>query len=353
MTRSLRYEPGLVGLRGVVIITVMLFHGYPWRLPGGWVGVDVFFVLSGYLITRLLAEERAATGQIDFLSFYMRRMLRLTPALWAVLLFVSVIFAVGWIGKPAILGVAFSGLYVSNVAAALRWAPENPLSHTWSLSTEEQFYIVWPLVYFFTAKAKPLYAVIAALIAATGWKIYLSLHGVGNDRIYFPPDTHIDPLLVGCGLALLNLSDRTKALIAKSWPVALLGLLAIVFFTPIVNGPMAWLFLPAGVASAILLVAGEAGALKRALSWRPLVFTGKISYGLYLWHYPLNFLVKRHWPHVEPVIPLATSYLVATLSYFTIEAYFRSFRHRFEVGNANEARAAQMEGVPVRVNVAR
>ena len=151
---QMRYEPSLDGLRAFSILSVVIYHLSEDSLPGGWSGVDTFFVLSGYLITRLLAGELVMNGEIQFLQFYIRRALRLGPALVCLLAFVVLLVLI-FRDLNLLRAAALSLIYMMNWNRAFDWFPPTLLGHTWSLSMEEQFYLLWPGLFSFVYNRRP------------------------------------------------------------------------------------------------------------------------------------------------------------------------------------------------------
>src|SRR5262245_21094061 len=203
----LGYKPELDGLRAVAVMSVLLMHG---GMPGfhwGYIGVDLFFVLSGYLITSILLREQLRTGQISLLSFYQRRALRLFPAL-AVLCIVFLAYAFFVLRDPTqgLREIVVVALYLSNWTRAAGLNFPEWLGHTWSLAIEEQFYLLWPLVLLaISAARRPiplLLAVAGAIVAVSCWRLTLVMHGASTDRLYNGTDTRADALLMGVALAL-------------------------------------------------------------------------------------------------------------------------------------------------------
>ena len=312
----LGYIPALDGLRGIAIAIVVAYHAYGWPY-GGWLGVDLFFVLSGFLITTLLLEERAATGAIHLRAFYVRRARRLLPAL-AVLLSAYLAISAAR-GVDALGTVARWGLYTGNVYEAF-WPGAAQhlvgLNHLWSLAQEEQFYLAWPVALLLVRRARNPALVLALLVAAlVVYRDVLVLHGASDARIYFAPDTHVDGLLLGAALAFHRqrraFSVKRLHLVAAAW-IALL----IVALIPAV-GITEVVFLPVfEVAMVVLVAAAVDGSLRLP---RPLVWLGGISYSLYLWHFVV--LWAFHWHH--PLLAVAASALAAYASTMWIERPFR------------------------------
>jgi peptidoglycan/LPS O-acetylase OafA/YrhL len=317
----LGYIPALDGLRGVAIVLVIACHYFRFPLDGGPVGVGLFFVLSGFLITTLLLEERADSGGVRIGRFYARRARRLLPAL-AVLLVVYLVVR-GAKGEDGVAVAAAAGLYVGNVVQA--FGVDDVLSgtclaHLWSLAQEEQFYLVWPFLLLLGLRARRVLLWLSlALAALIVYRAALTLGGASAARLYYAPDTRADALLAGAVLAVW----RHRGGLSVAEPVALAGF-TVVFFGLFVNPwAHAWSIwqAPLIVAGSAALVAASCGSTQMAalLSSRPLVGIGKVSYSLYLWHVPIfcAFGYRR------PELALPAAALVAALSYRYVEQPFR------------------------------
>ena len=273
------YRPELDGIRGLAILLVLAQHiNLPRSALAGMVGVNLFFVLSGYLITSLLIKEQDATGRIDLRRFYERRVRRLIPALVAVLIATGALMAImGRLGDylgPA----AVSFFYVSDIAKAIGY-DLGYVGHTWSLAMEEQFYLLWPALLIFTPRRFLAPIAIGGILLAVVLQLALV---PDNVLAHFRPDVRADAILWGCLIALIPVA-------VPRWAAAASGIgLVVVSFT------FLW---PAGIAlSSILsalLIAG-ASQLAPVLSARPLVRVGQISYGMYLWHaIPVGLLERQ------------------------------------------------------------
>jgi len=319
MVRPLGHLPALDGLRGIAIAIVVAYHLWGWP-RGGWLGVDLFFVLSGFLITTLLLEEHAQTGKIRLSAFYLRRARRLLPAL-AVLLFAYLLFN-ALRGTDALGLVARWGLYTANIYEAYWPAHASHLvglNHLWSLAEEEQFYLVWPLALLGAARmrnpARFLALVAGALIL---YRAGLVLDGAVSSRLYFAPDTHSDGLVLGSALAF---AWRSKELVVPKWLVAVAAVSCVpivVFENPSATTQL--LMLPIfEVASLILVAAAVVGTIRLP---RPLVWLGGISYSLYLWHNFILWTFNRH----HQILVLAISLVAAYASTRWIERPFRRKR---------------------------
>jgi peptidoglycan/LPS O-acetylase OafA/YrhL len=294
------YRPDIDGLRAVSILLVVGYHAQPWLVPGGFIGVDIFFVISGFLITRIILS-RIKTNTFSFMEFYARRIRRIFPALIVVL---AVTYLIGWfvllpdgfsmLGKSIAAGVAFvSNLF--QLGQAGYFAPdatENPLLHLWSLGIEEQFYIFWPpaLLIMFGSKRHRIWM---AVIAAASFGVSLMIFFGYKDWSFYSPISRAWELLAG-GIVANDYTEAWERKIRRFAQLenllAVLGIAAIIFAAITLNkeslfpGPYA--LLP--VLGAVLIILSPNSWVNRTfLSNRQMVLIGLISYPLYLWHWPL------------------------------------------------------------------
>lgn len=315
--KRLGYVPALDGLRAIAVALVVAFHYTGGAIPlGGGYGVDLFFVLSGFLITTLLLEEREANGRIRLGGFYLRRARRLFPALAALLCAYLIYNAI--LGRNALATVGDYGLYFGNIYFVVSHQADNTgLGHLWSLAEEEQFYFVWPLLLLLIARAKrPAYWIGALIVALIAYRTMLAMNGASMHRLYRAPDTHSEGLLLGAGLAFL----RRAGFQAGEWAGKLGLALALV---PVIVGN--WLIgLPVFELGAVLLVAAAVGdtEIANGLSVRPLVWLGRMSYSLYLWHFPVLWAIGAN----RPLLALPAGLGCAWLSYWFVEQPLRGRR---------------------------
>jgi peptidoglycan/LPS O-acetylase OafA/YrhL len=336
------YRPDIDGLRGIAILGVVLYHLEIGPLHGGFVGVDVFFVISGFLITNIIQRE-IATGTFSFRRFYERRIRRIFPAFFAVLLFTLVasvslflpsdLFA---LGKTSLATL----LFASNV---LFWrtsgyfdvsAELNPLLHTWSLAVEEQFYIGLPIVLLLVARLAPRrLRLIIGVIAIISLAACVTLQGRHSTATFYLSPFRAWELSVGALLAVGAMPAWRALALRQGLAIVALILLALslTLTTPGPTFPGWQALLPVG-ATAMLIHAGTSGdsVARQTLSFGPLVFVGRISYSLYLWYLPLLTLT-RYGRAFEPIgswnwAVLAASITGATITYHLVEQPFRARR---------------------------
>lgn len=308
--QSLRFEPGLEGLRGLAVLGVLVFHGgFTWA-TGGFLGVSTFFTLSGFLITSLLIKEHASTGTISLRSFWGRRFRRLLPASLVCLAGVVLLFApfVAVASQLATLrGDVFGALaYVANwhfiwsdQSYQALFAAPSPVLHFWSLAIEEQFYVIFPLfmtllLVRWASRRSVLLWVLAALAVLSTVEMAWLYDPANNSRVYYGTDTRAAELLAGAVLAVL-LVDRT--LVSRAWRTIAVGAgcLALVAVGWLWYGTQqvdSWLYrggfaVYAVLTCLIIVAATQAGVVKVVLSLPVLRWLGRISYAAYLFHWPI------------------------------------------------------------------
>ena len=352
------YLPGLDGLRAVAVLGVLLYHAdVPW-MPGGFLGVDVFFVLSGFLITSLILEELDRSGRLDFGRYYVCRSRRLLPALVLVLLVVCIAAvliyrdAASQVRTDALASIFYinNWWYVIQQQSYFEFIGRPPmLKHLWSLAVEEQFYLIWPaiayLVYRWAKRRGVALVSLVLAVGSTAWMIVLSRQNGFPDladpsRAYFGTDSHCIGLLVGAALATLWRPGRLRAPLARSGSIivtvvgaaAFLGVLYFFLFvgefTPFMYTHGGFLLLAAVTAALIAMATHPGAPLGGWIGSQPWRWIGQRSYGLYLWHWPI-FMVTRpmlDWPLDGPIVlvlRLALTFGVAELSYRYVEIPIR------------------------------
>lgn len=338
----MKYSPEIDGLRAVAILPVLLFHvGAAW-IPGGFTGVDVFFVISGFLITSIIVRE-AETNSFSLADFYKRRALRILPAL-------SVVLIASILGSQAFLYVdqfedfgealTHTSIFAANInfwASTGYFDPaaeESPLLHMWSLAVEEQFYVIFPLLVMALARfgRKALFAAVALFAAGSLAVSIGTAHSHPYAGFYLLPSRFWE-MASGAMLAIAAppaIQNRNIRLIP-----ALLGLWAISFgmfaLTPDVPFP-GWAAIFPVLGASLLIAFAPGTAVGWILATRPMVWIGKISFSLYLWHWPLIVFYRAEFGHdldmIDAAIIIAASFAAATATYAFAETPFRSKKLR-------------------------
>jgi peptidoglycan/LPS O-acetylase OafA/YrhL len=293
---SANYRPDIDGLRAVAVMAVVVYHAWPKWLAGGFVGVDIFFVISGFLISSIILHQlREQTFSIA--DFYARRVRRIFPALVLVMT-CTIVF--GWyvllpdefvqLGKHTLAGAGFTSNFVLWSESGYFDSPGNtkPLLHLWSLGIEEQFYIVWPLILAASAQFRARFILMSSVIFLISMGANLWFVQDHPTAAFFSPLTRFWELMAG-GVAawlVINKADVKVPRAALSIAGAILLAAALLLINTQSLFPGLWALLPV-MGTFCLLLAGSGGPVNRALSRRPLVAVGLISYPLYLWHWPL------------------------------------------------------------------
>ena len=339
--KLIAYRPEVDGLRAVAVVSVVLFHVFPGRLPGGFVGVDIFFVISGYLITKIIYTE-VKGGQFSIVGFYSRRARRIFPALILVML---ACLAAGWhlllpaeyraLGKHTFFGSFFT----QNVNLLLEAgyfdtaSKEKVHLHLWSLAVEEQFYLIWPIAILLLFQVSRTSAGIVAIIALSiGTSIVTS-----DDKpafAFYLPFTRFWELGLGGLAGCLEVEDRLKSRASTLLPAV--GIVAIVLSFFLISDDQhfpGWVaVVPVLGSLAIIAGSSEAWVSKYLLSNKAAVFIGLISYPLYLWHWPalvFLFIYSGGWaPRKYRLAAVAAALLFAVLTYFYVEKPLRLSQRR-------------------------
>jgi len=349
------YVPELDGMRGVAILAVMIFHAGAPFLQGGFIGVDIFFVLSGFLITSLIINEYDSSSSLNLKNFYMRRLIRLAPALFLLLLVFTLLSALLLSKDKAQsnhIDTIISLFYMSNWARAFSIHPPDYLGHTWSLSIEEQFYILWPLTLLGLLRTftnRWVIAFIAFSFAISAWllRIYLIDNGSSFERLYNGLDTRADTLMMGCALGVILssglLSNKIQLVLSK-WlsilaPCVILCLVFISITMTWTNPKMYyWVFFAVEIFTVIILLhlfVNRDSFIHKLLSMKWIVWVGSISYGLYLWHYPIYRVMKSLDYSGYEVITYGTfiTFMVSMLSFYFLEKPILKLKRKFSGNN--------------------
>jgi peptidoglycan/LPS O-acetylase OafA/YrhL len=355
-SRSFGQVRGFDGLRGVAVLTIFVAHldvilplSTLLVIPGATVSLDAFFVLSGFLITALLLKEQARRGRVGIVPFYRRRILRLLPALYVVVLANS-LFAYAshqWLHTevPSILSVLF---YFSNYRLASASSPLNPtlapgFQHMWSLSFEEQFYFVWPWVTiaFLTIRTRlsTVAAVLLSLIVVIAIHRFILYQDTGRWwSLLYRTDTRADSILWGALLAHIWIRSKEpkRGVRLAGWVAAVFLLGCLVFSTE--YGPFVFRggFVAVDAACAVLLLAildGRWGG-RHLFELKPFVALGIVSYGFYLWHLPVFFAIRYFDPHwndvIRVVVAVLVTLLLTMLSWYLLERPLMRWSKRLE-----------------------
>lgn len=359
MSKKTKYLPSIDSLRAIAVIAVIIYHIDANYLPGGFLGVDLFFVLSGYLISSLIIKEYKSTGTVNLYNFYVRRARRLLPAVYFMITVVLIIITLfnGVLLKKSYLDALFGYIYSSNWWYIFHkldyfdsFGSQSPFKHLWSLAIEEQFYMFFPLIFLiFNRKSKSnnsnsklnknfIYVVLSLILVSL--IAHILLFDINNiNRIYFGTDTRAFSLLVGVVGAILYPMDRLSERTTKKDNmiysivslVSILVLIGIMINTSEYN---TWLyrggFLLVAVIGLIIIISSgrQYTFMSKLLSFKPFVFIGKISYSLYLWHFPILVVTTPVSEIGNPnlfyvALRIVLIFLVATGSYMFVETPIR------------------------------
>jgi len=343
----LRYQPELDGIRGIMTFGVLLAHiNYAW-LPGSIVYMNVFFMLSSYLITSVLIRDIEVHGKIRYKIFYLRRFFRLLPAYYFMIcIFLLAVFIFLPEPKKYLWDVLYSACYVANWARAFGTTNPDWLGHTWSLSIEEQFYLIWPIVFaplvcFWGFSRKLLVCLSSVALLASIWRIVLVYNGASIARLYNGTDTRVDVILIGAIIAIILHCNAVKfhkvilfckriflmsafiVFIGFGWSIHWQDHSYYTLFSIFSNFALSIFF--------IGLVTLNNSAIHRLLRLKLLVFLGKISYPTYLWHFPIFCFAKFYSLTSSEILffCVPATYLVAIFSYKFVETPCNQIKARY------------------------
>ncbi|EFB1497506.1 acyltransferase [Escherichia coli] len=332
----IKYRPEIDGLRAIAVLLVVIYHAFPSLIPGGFIGVDIFFVISGFLITSILKAE-ISNSKYSIKEFYRRRIDRLFPAL---LLVMFSVYIFGWftlfsdefmqLGKQLAGGAGFIANIVlySETGYFNATSATKPFLHLWSLGIEEQFYLLFPVILYFSYKRKLNLVLVVCFLAIISFVLNIFSISENVERTFYLPQYRHWELLLGAVLALLLHGEKGKqpnkwlavTLTVLSVSVILIAAFVLTSTTPFPG----WYALLPVVASVFLIFGLQCdGPIKSILSSKPFVFVGLISYPLYLWHWPLFSLAHiingSTPPDVIMLGLMVASFVLATLTYWLVE----------------------------------
>lgn len=353
MSAVIKYRPEIDGLRAIAVLAVIFFHLKASWLPGGFAGVDVFFALSGFLITSIIAREKSA-GVFSFKSFYVRRMKRILPPLY---LMVAVTLVAGLlILTPRDFGylkesIEYLVLFCSNVyfgKGGDYFGPQSaemPILHTWSLAVEEQFYFFWPVLFIFFSRyrgawKKVLFIILA--VASFAYAEYLLQAKNNKPLAYYSLFARYGEMLIGAGVAILSVKKEAmlNRLGSSASNLACLAGLALILSSFVLLGEGVRFpgisALPSVVGTMLLIVGmnNYKGSVAAVLSSTLFTHIGKISYSLYLWHWPILAYMRYMFgggdlPGIWMLIAVIMTYTLSVISYYTVEQGVRNLRMSF------------------------
>ena len=334
------YRPDIDGLRGIAVLAVVAYHAFPHLLPGGFVGVDIFFVISGFLISTILFDS-ITSNKFSLVDFYARRVRRIFPALLVIFIFC---YWLGWfillphefqqLGKHIASGASFISNFVfwSEVGYFDNTAITKPLLHLWSLGIEEQFYILWPFIVWIAYKWRISWWYFILGIASLSFLLNLHFVSTNLTAAFYSPFTRIWELLLGSLVALINLRRQFNSVGVPAYKyvselVSVLAVGALVFSLSVIQQgmlfPGAWALLPTVATAALIGTSQNSWFNQNILSNRALVWLGLISFPLYLWHWPLlsfaRIIEGQALTFSTRLIIVALSLGLAWLTYLFIE----------------------------------
>lgn len=354
-----KYLPSIDSLRALAVLAVIIYHVDVNYLPGGFLGVDLFFVLSGYLISSLIIKEYKKTGSLNLYNFYIRRARRLLPAVYFMITVVLVVMVMfnGVLLKKSHLDAIFGYIYSSNWWYIFHkldyfdsFGSQSPFKHLWSLAIEEQFYMIFPLLFLLVNGKKKtkdgsyklnrnfLYIILGVILVSL--IAHIILFDINNiSRIYFGTDTRAFSLLVGVVGAILYPMDKLNTKITPQENlvysvvslISIAALITIMIYTSEYN---TWLyrggFLLVAILGIIIIISSgkQHTLMAKLLSFKPVVFIGKISYSLYLWHFPVLVLTTPVSEIGKPniffvVLRVILTFILAIISYALVETPIR------------------------------
>jgi peptidoglycan/LPS O-acetylase OafA/YrhL len=320
------YNPALDGVRALSILVVVCFHCHTPGFSGGFAGLDIFFVLSGYLITSLL-EAEYRNGGIAIGQFYARRALRLYPSLLILLAAYVLLAPVLWPADNRWLIAALSGFYLLDYGIAF-WDLPLTIGHTWSLGVEEKFYLLWPILLPLILRTRrPIAWLLAAFIAVTAWRYFVTTTW-GWKQAYFSFDTRMSGILLGAIAALTRFKVSGPTVVIACVVLVINIALPIPPVFKVDEATMPRITLAELSAFVLICYVTEHGK-NRFLASRPMVYIGRLSYGIYLWHFPVVFLLSRSQPlWIKLSATILFSFTMAAICLHFVDVPIKRWRER-------------------------
>ncbi|OOR99273.1 acyltransferase [Haemophilus paracuniculus] len=349
--KHLDYRPEVDGLRALAILSVFIYHLNPSWLAGGFLGVDIFFVISGYLITRIITNEMAS-GQFSFKTFYQRRIKRIYPVFILVVALASIFSSMFFIRSEGELlrkTIELAPVFASNFYLAYRqgyWdmsANENPILHLWSLAVEEQYYLFFPIILFFAFKKTKNTAVFMKVVIGlfvffmlTNFIPQTAYEKIGIYNIYYTSNLRFPELLVGSFIALLPRSSNQN----KNTAISLISLFGLLLCLFLFNKDLPYLvgvaiLLPCFLTASLIYSTQTSNIIKKVFSFKPMVWVGKLSYSLYLFHW--LFIAIAHYITGTNTLSknivlfiIAATFICSIVSYYLLEQPLRKSKLNFK-----------------------
>jgi len=328
----MHYNPALDGLRALSVLAVVFFHCKIPGASGGYAGLDMFFVLSGYLITSLLVRELQQGGGIAIGRFYARRALRLYPTLLLMLAAYIGLAPLVWPTENRWTNASLSAAYVMDYAMAFIWDLPPTVAHTWSLGVEEKFYLLWPLLLPLVLRTRrPVAWLLAIFLAVTAWRYGVALQW-GWRQAYFSFDTRMSGIVLGAVAALarprMSATTVAVACAALAFAVVVPFMPAPPFHREVVAVTLSITL--AELCAFVLVCHAAQHERSRLLAARPMAYIGRLSYGIFIWHFPLLCaLAARNtatWTLLAAVLPF--SFVMAAICLHLVDIPIKRWRER-------------------------
>lgn len=337
------YNPALDGVRALAILAVVFFHCQaPWH-NGGFVGLDIFFVLSGYLITSLLKAEHV-NGGISIGRFYARRALRLYPTLLLLIASYLILAPVLWPADRRWLASGLAGTYLMDYGLAFG-NMSAAIGHTWSLGVEEKFYLLWPLLLPPLLRTRrPILWLLAAFVAATAWRYFVMLSW-NWPQAYFSFDTRMSGILLGAiaALAQLTVSRSTVAIACAALAIAIAAPFMPSVPVHLTTQALTLSMTLAEICAFVIVLHASRHPTGPILASKPLAYIGRLSYGIYLWHFPLVLVLRdaQHQPWwITLSATLVFSFVMAAMCLHFVDEPIKRWREKLSAPRSQKESAS-------------